>query len=394
MKADLKIFCDGIEKAALDQIQTLAEHDAYKDSKIRIMPDCHAGKGCTVGTTLTLTDKVTPNLVGVDIGCGMMVAELGKVEIDPLKLEHIIEHRIPSGQNVRTRKVEESRETLEIIDAMRCRDSTGVREYNAFSVGTLGGGNHFIELDRDDDGNVYLVVHTGSRFLGKKVCDYYQLVAEKECFEATNHQAADLVAHLKAEGREREINIELRKLPRAVREHDPLAYVEGKSFENYLYDMGLCQRFAELNRHTIVRLITEGLNMAPETIWQTVHNYIDLDNRILRKGSIAARKEERVIIPMNMRDGSLICIGKGNSDWNCSAPHGAGRLMSRSEAARRIDISDFRKEMEGIASWSVCQETIDEAPGVYKPMDSIIRQIESTVDVVGIIRPVYNYKAH
>ena len=390
--SDLKIYCDGIEGAALHQIQALADFEAYKDSKIRIMPDAHAGMGCTIGTTMTLTDKATPNLVGVDIGCGMIVAELGNVFVDPLDLEHLIERDIPSGMHVREKEVPETAEGLALVDAIR--GQSGSREYNALSVGTLGGGNHFIELDEDDEGNMYLVVHSGSRNLGKKVCDYYQRRAERERYESGQGTVAELIARLKAEGRPQDIQAELKRLPKQCGERDPLAYLEGQSFEDYIHDMSLCQRFAELNRRTMIRVITEGLGLKPKAVWQTIHNYIDIEHMILRKGAISAQAGERVIIPMNMRDGSLICIGKGNPDWNYSAPHGAGRLMSRADAFDRIQMDDFQKDMAGIASWSVCDTTKDEAPAAYKPMESILRQIGPTVEVERIIHPVYNYKAH
>ena len=389
---DLKIYCEGIDETASQQILELANFEAYKDSKIRIMPDAHAGIGCTIGTTMTLTDKATPNLVGVDIGCGMIVAELGKTFVDPMMLEKLIEKEIPSGMNIRETEVAETKEGLALVDALRC--PCGKREYNALSVGTLGGGNHFIELDEDDEGNVYLVIHSGSRNLGKKVCDYYQHLAVKERYFAGQGVIAELIARLKAEGRAKDINDELKKLPKQRGTRDPLAYLDGKSFEDYIHDMELCQRFAELNRRTMVRVITDGLKLEPKAVWQTIHNYIDIEHMILRKGAISAREGERVIIPMNMRDGSLICIGKGNPDWNYSAPHGAGRLLSRSDAFKQIQIDDFLNDMAGIASWSVCDSTKDEAPGAYKPMESIMAQIGPTVNVERIIRPVYNYKAH
>ena len=391
--ADLKIFCNGLEGAALSQVNALASFEAYKDSKIRIMPDAHAGAGCTIGTTMTIADKVTPNLVGVDIGCGMLVLEMGRTSVDPLTLEKIIEKNVPSGMNVRTRPVAQTAEALALVDALRC-PASGSRDYNAMSVGTLGGGNHFIELDEDDGGNLYLVIHSGSRNLGKKVCEYYQARAEKDRFKEGQGVVAELIARLKAEGREKDIQAELKKLPHGVRGSNPLAYLEGRPFEDYIHDMDLCQRFAETNRRAIAWVICEKLGQYPVTMWETVHNYIDLEHMILRKGSISARKGERVIIPMNMRDGSLICTGKGNPDWNCSAPHGAGRLLSRAEANKRISLEEFRKDMDGIASWSVCASTRDEAPGAYKPMASIISQIAPTVTVENIIRPLYNYKAH
>ena len=378
--------------AALAQINALASMDAYSGSKIRIMPDAHAGAGCTIGTTMTLSDKVTPNLVGVDIGCGMIVAELGHVFVDPLRLERLIEREIPSGMNIRSKEIKETIEGLALVDAIRC--CCGRRDYNALSVGTLGGGNHFIELDEDDDKNLYLVIHSGSRNLGKKVCDFYQKKAEKERYYAGQGVVAELIARLKAEGRARDIQQELKDLPRQYGQRDPLAYLEGKSFEDYIHDMELCQKFAELNRRAMVRVILEGMGLDAKAVWQTIHNYIDIEHMILRKGSISAQRGERVIIPMNMRDGSLICVGKGNPDWNYSAPHGAGRLLSRAAANKQIGLEDFRKDMEGIASWSVCASTRDEAPGAYKPTESIMRQIGPTVKVENIIRPVYNYKAH
>lgn len=390
--ADLKIFCEGIDETASRQILELANFEAYKDSKIRIMPDAHAGIGCTIGTTMTLTDKATPNLVGVDIGCGMIVAVLGKILVDPMKLEELIVNEIPSGMNVRETHVLETEDGLALVDALRC--PCGRREYNALSVGTLGGGNHFIELDEDDEGNVYLVIHSGSRNLGKKVCDYYQHLAVRERYFAGQGVVAELISRLKAEGRAKDINDELKKLPMQRGTRDPLAYLDGNSFDDYIHDMELCQRFAELNRRTMVRVITEGLKLEPKAVWQTIHNYIDIDHMILRKGAISAQKGERVIIPMNMRDGSLICVGKGNPDWNYSAPHGAGRLLSRSEAFKLIGMTEFQRDMAGIASWSVCDSTKDEAPGAYKPMASILEQIRPTVEVERIIRPVYNYKAH
>ncbi len=392
MMADLKIYCAGIDGSALEQIYSLAKFEVYKDSKIRIMPDAHAGIGCTIGTTMTLTDRVTPNLVGVDIGCGMIVAELGRAFVDPFRLEEVIEQNIPSGMNVRDKAIPETTEACGLLDDLRC--PAGRRDYNALSVGTLGGGNHFIELDEDDKGNLYLVIHSGSRNLGKKVCDYYQRLAERERYFAGQGVVAELIARMKAEGRARDIQEELKKLPRQMGVRDPLAYLEGQSFEDYIHDMGLCQQFASLNRRAMVRIIVDEMGLKPTSVWQTIHNYIDIERMILRKGSISAQRGERVIIPMNMRDGSLICIGKGNPDWNWSAPHGAGRLLSRSDANRQIRLEDFQKDMEGVASWSVCTSTLDEAPGAYKPTESIISQIGPTVTVENIIRPVYNYKAH
>ena len=390
--ADLKIFCEGIDGSALEQIYSLAKFEAYKDSKIRIMPDAHAGIGYTIGTTMTLTDRVTPNLVGVDIGCGMIVAELGRTFVDPFRLEEIIDREIPSGMNIRSREVEETSEALVLLDALRC--PCGRRDYNALSVGTLGGGNHFIELDEDDGGNIYLVIHSGSRNLGKKVCDHYQRLAEQERYHAGQGAVAELIARLKAEGRAQDIQEELKKLPRKFGARDPLAYLEGRSFGDYIHIMELCQRFASLNRRTMARVILEGLGLEAKSVWQTIHNYIDTEHMILRKGSISARKGERVIIPMNMRDGSLICIGKGNPDWNFSAPHGAGRIMSRTAAKENLNLDEYRREMEGIYTTSVNEATLDEAPMAYKSLSDIIDVISESVDVIEVLKPIYNFKAN
>lgn len=391
--SNLKIYCENLEPTALAQITALAEYPAYQEVPIRIMPDAHAGTGCTVGTTMVLRDKVTPNLVGVDIGCGMRVVELGNVDVDPARLDAIINDNVPSGMNIRTECLAECAEAEELIRSLIAYRSSWPLDYLILSVGTLGGGNHFIELDRDDQGNVYLVIHSGSRNLGVRVCRHYQELADSHMKSLADNRI-ELIARLKAEGREKEIASELAKLPRVRVESNPLAYLEGEGFKEYLHDMDLCQRFAVLNRQTMARVILEGLGLTPQAEWETIHNYIDVKSMILRKGSISAQAGERVIIPMNMRDGSLICVGKGNPDWNYSAPHGAGRLMSRGQALEKIDMEEFRKDMEGIASWSVCDSTRDEAPGVYKPMESIIRQVQPTVSIERIIRPVYNYKAH
>lgn len=391
--SNLRIYCENLESTALAQITALAEYPAYQEVPIRIMPDAHAGAGCTVGTTMALRDKVTPNLVGVDIGCGMRVVELGKVEVNPSELDAIINEMVPSGMNIRTGSVAECSEAEELIRSLIAYHNSWPMDYLVLSVGTLGGGNHFIELDRDDQGNVYLVIHSGSRNLGVRVCRHYQELADAHMQDLADNRK-ELIARMKADGREKEIAAELAKLPRVRVERNPLAYLEGEGFTEYLHDMDLCQRFAVLNRQTMARVILEGLGLTPQAEWETIHNYIDVNSMILRKGSISAQAGERVIIPMNMRDGSLICVGKGNPDWNYSAPHGAGRLMSRGQALEKIDMEEFRKDMEGIASWSVCDSTRDEAPGVYKPMESIIRQVQPTVTIERIITPVYNYKAH
>ena len=392
----LKINCENIEKEALEQIMALSDHPAYEHEYIAIMPDSHKGNGGTIGTAMTLRGrKVAPNLVGVDIGCGMAVSELGPVRIDPARLQAVIERGVPSGMNVRDVRVPECGEAEKLIRSLRCLQPSWPLEYLVLSTGTLGGGNHFIELDRDDEGNLFLVIHSGSRNLGVRVCHYYQDLAKKRMSERTDRPKIQaIIDGLKAQGRAREIQDVLSKLPREAKADDPLAYLEGKDFDDYIHDMEICQRFAVLNRATMGRVILEGLDLEPLEQWETIHNYIDKEHMILRKGAISAQEGERVLIPMNMRDGSLICTGKGNPDWNWSAPHGAGRLMSRGKAMECIDMESFRRDMEGIASWSVCENTRDEAPGVYKPMESIIRQIQPTVSVEKTIKPVFNFKAY
>ena len=390
---NLKIYCENLESEAKDQIQALAAFSAYSDSRIRIMPDAHAGAGCTVGTTMTLNGKVTPNLVGVDIGCGMRVLELGKVQVKPADLENIITANIPSGMNIRTARITECEKAEVLVKSLHCYRESWPLDYFALSIGTLGGGNHFIELNHDEEGNCFLVIHSGSRHLGIMVCRHYQEKAEKHMASMADNRK-EIIAQLKAEGREKDIQAILSKMPRPGKTETPLAYVEGSDFDQYLDDMDRCQRYAVLNRAATARIIVENLGLTPTAEWETIHNYIDVKNMILRKGSVSAREGERLIIPMNMRDGSLICTGKGNPDWNWSAPHGAGRLMSRSQAMDCIDLEEFRRDMQGIASWSVCDSTRDEAPGAYKPMESIIRQVAPTVTIEKIIRPVYNYKAH
>lgn len=392
--SNLKIYCRNIEQTALEQIQSLTEHPVYSDVSIRIMPDAHAGTGCTVGTTIALADKVTPNLVGIDIGCGMHVVELGKVDVNPAELDRIINHQIPSGNNIRTEPVSECTMAEELIRQLKCFKSPShwPLEYLKLSVGTLGGGNHFIELDKDDDGNVYLVIHSGSRKLGVRVCHYYQKMANTHMMELADNRR-ELIARLKAEGRQHDIQLELAKQPRVQAVTTPLAYLEGDGFRDYLHDMDLCQRFAVLNRHTMARMIIEGLGVEAVSEWETIHNYIDVCNMILRKGAISAQAGERVIIPMNMRDGSLVCIGKGNPDWNFSAPHGAGRLMSRAKAFEKLTMEEYRKEMEGIYTTCVNENTLDESPMAYKSMEEILRYIGDTAEVVAHIRPIYNFKA-
>ena len=384
-----KVFTDNIDSETISQIIELLNQEFIKDSQVRIMPDCHAGKGCVVGTTITLTDKVVPNLCGVDIGCGMYAIKLEETNIDLKLLDEVINTYIPAGFNIHNRVMAKYPE----LKQYACKID---RENARKSLGTLGGGNHFIEVDKDRDGALWLVIHTGSRHLGIEVCNFYQKAGYAAIKEIDiNKKIEKTIADLKARGLEREIEntIKVFKTQAAhVPEH--LAYVEGQLFEDYIHDMRLTQGYAKLNRQTIADIILSKAKLHPLESFDTIHNYIDIDNMILRKGSISAQLGEKVIIPMNMKDGSLICIGEGNPDWNYSAPHGAGRIMSRGQAKANVDFNEFKKSMEGIYSTSVVRSTIDEAPQVYKPMDEIIENIKDTVEITDIIKPIYNFKAH
>lgn len=389
---NVKIFGNIIEDEARKQIEKLSEYEPYRNSVIRIMPDVHAGKGCTIGTTMTIADAITPNLVGVDIGCGMYVVPLGKVNIDLARFDRIVNDKIPSGFNIH----DTPKHIFMELNMLKCREDVDF-DMAQRSIGSLGGGNHFIELNEDDDGNKYLVIHSGSRNLGVRVCNYYQKIAEEQCRNNTNDRSV-LIAELKAQGREREIENVIKSLPCNSYDKD-LAHLTGVVFGDYMHDMDICQRYAEVNRETIANLILQELDYltcyANECPFHTIHNYIAIGycTFILRKGAVSAYNGERLIIPMNMRDGSLICTGKGNPDWNYSAPHGAGRIMSRKKAKEQIKIGDFESSMSGIYTTSVCENTIDEAPQAYKPMQSIIDAIGDTVEIEKIIKPIYNFKA-
>ena len=391
----VKVYAETFENEAFEQVKKLANYSAYDESVIRIMPDAHAGKGCTTGTTMTLHGKVTPNLVGVDIGCGMLVIDLGNIDIDFEKLDKIIRKFVPSGFDVHTQAWAKFQELDDLLAGNSCDLSRAIH-----SIGTLGGGNHFIEVDYSENtGHKYLVIHTGSRNLGVQVCKFYQDLAFKklnEMSEIKKQVSNEVIAKCKAEGRAKDIPKELKKALGAIKKPSAdkeLAHLEGDDFKNYIHDMEIVQRFAVLNRSTIAKIILQKMGWKELDRFETIHNYIDIKNMILRKGSVSAQAGEKLIIPMNMRDGSLICIGKGNSDWNYSAPHGAGRLMSRSKAKAAITMKEFEKSMKGIYTTSVSLSTIDESPMAYKATDEIVRCVEPTVDIIDIIKPLYNFKA-
>lgn len=397
--SDLKIFTDRIEPQALDQIYTLIKQPAFSDCKVRIMPDVHAGKGCVIGFTADLGDKVIPNIVGVDIGCGMLTVELGKIDIDYAELDRVIRKYVPSGRNVHE---EENGVAEKIINELHCKDKLHDIPRLKCSLGTLGGGNHFIEIDEDSEGNKYLIIHTGSRNLGKQVAEIYQQTAIEDMKWANKlaEESKALIEEYKRTGRSKDIergldNLKRKWKPDKLNIPKELCYLTGDHREMYLHDMKLCQKFASENRRRILKEVLDGMgwHRLCAASFETIHNYIDHDTNIVRKGAISAKKGEKVLIPMNMRDGCIIGIGKGNEDWNCSAPHGAGRIMSRSKAKENITLEEFQKSMQGIYTTSVNQSTIDESPMAYKPIAEIVANIQDTVEIVKIIKPVYNFKA-
>ena len=381
-----------LEELAAKQIQAVCDQAEFAGCKIRIMPDVHAGKGCTIGTTMTIQDKIVPGMVGVDIGCGMETVEIAEREINFAKLDALIRKEIPYGRAVRDTPHALHAE-LDLTQ-LRCADQVNLTRAKQ-SIGTLGGGNHFIELDRAEDGRLFLVVHSGSRHLGTEVAEYYQNEGRRSLWGGARDQVEQLIAQLKAEGRTKEIQKTVKELKKERDLSIPkdLAYVEGKLFDDYIHDMKLTQKFAMLNRKAMVDVILSGMGFTVVEAFTTIHNYIDTDAMILRKGSVSAKAGEKLLIPINMRDGSLICIGKGNEEWNCSAPHGAGRLMSRRAAFDALSMEEFQKEMAGIYTTCVMPDTLDESPMAYKSMDEIVAQIGPTAEIIERIRPVYNFKA-
>lgn len=403
---DLKIFTSNIEQEAVNQINELLKQEPFKNCKVRIMPDVHAGKGCVIGFTADLGEKVIPNIVGVDIGCGMLCVELGNIELDFKDLDRVVNEYIPAGRNIRKQKLL----NFDKINELYClRELKETKKFNR-AIGTLGGGNHFIEIDADNKGNKYLVIHTGSRNLGKQVADYYQNLAIELCSgkEEMYKKKEEIIKKYKEQGRKSEIQQALKELEKEYKNNKPnspkeLCYLEGKHREMYLHDMKICQEYASLNRLQIAKQIIINyykLTYIPEMYppimqnsFETIHNYISFEDNIVRKGAIRANKNEKVLIPINMRDGSIIAVGKGNQDWNCSAPHGAGRIMSRTKAKERFKLEEFKQSMKDVYSTSVVEETIDESPMVYKSMQEIIENTKDTIEIQKTIRPIYNFKA-
>lgn len=381
-----------MEETAREQIRRMCSYELTEGSRVRIMPDVHAGKGCTIGTTMTIVDKAVPNVVGVDIGCGMYTIDLGRQPIDFFRLDKAV-HRVPSGANVWN----EPQLSFD-VHPLYCYDRLKNLSRIACSIGTLGGGNHFIEVDETHDGRHYLIIHTGSRNLGKQVADIYQQIAiELQGQEETQpEQINRIIREYQMAGRQEEIEKSVKEIKRRYHQKqipDDLCYVSGKYLKQYLHDVVLCQQFARLNREHIARVLLEQTGLKAGEAFHTIHNYIDVEEMILRKGAIAAYKGEKVLIPINMRDGSILAIGKGNPEWNYSAPHGAGRIMSRMEARHQLSMEEYRREMAGIYTTSVNKGTLDEAPMAYKSLDDILAVIGDTADVLEVMKPVYNFKA-
>lgn len=385
-------FAKEYEEYAVEQIRRMCDYNFTKKSKIRIMPDMHVGKGCTIGTTMTITDKIVPNLVGVDIGCGMYTVSLGPQDIDLKKVDEAA-YGIPSGMNV----WEEAIETFD-LEKLRCFEKLRKINYMQKSLGTLGGGNHFIEIDQGIDGEKYLVIHSGSRYLGKQVAEYYQNLAienhkgKKEALK----KREEIIEQYKKQGRQNEIQKALEKLnwkKRKTEIPEDLCYLEGKDFDDYLHDVEICQQYAKRNRELIAKVLLKKIGVLGKDEFHTIHNYIDTHEMILRKGAISANKGQKVLIPINMRDGSVLATGRGNAMWNYSAPHGAGRVMSRFQAKKNLNMADYKESMNGIYTTSVNEYTIDEAPMAYKSIEDIIEAVKESVDIIEIIKPIYNFKA-
>ena len=385
-------YTDRLEPFAGEQIRAVCDRPEFADCKIRIMPDVHAGMGCTIGTTMTITDKIVPGMVGVDIGCGMETVRIAGKDLDLEALDALIHRQIPAGRNIR-KELHRLNEQIDLTE-LRCSPYVDLGRARK-SIGTLGGGNHFIEVDRNDRGDLYIVVHSGSRHLGTEVARYYQDEGRKALWGGARHQVDATVARLKAEGRFQEIESTVQRLcaDRDLEIPRDLTYVQGRLFEDYIHDMKITQHFAELNRKAIMDTIITGMGLTPVEQFTTIHNYIDTDHMILRKGAVAAYAGQKLLIPINMRDGSLVCIGRGDPEWNCSAPHGAGRLMSRKDAQKKLDLEEYRREMAGIYTTCVDRSTLDEAPMAYKALEEIVAHIGPTAQILERIVPIYNFKA-
>lgn len=387
-----KVYASVIEDEATAQIIELLNQPFAENQRIAIMPDVHAGAGCVIGTTMTISDKVVPNLVGVDIGCGMETIKLKEKDIDLKKLDDFIYENIPAGMNIRAFRYKYAQETN--LKSLRCAKHIDP-DRAKLSIGTLGGGNHFIEVDKDKNGSLYLIIHSGSRHLGVETAKFYQNEAYKRLSKPNIQEIKEIVNSLKEQNRQSEIQAALAE----YRRRNPdipkdLAHCEGELFDSYIHDMRIVQHFAELNRKAMIDEIVNGMELHIDEQFTTIHNYIDINNMVLRKGSVSAQRGEILLIPINMRDGSLICKGKGNPDYNYSAPHGAGRLFSRNQAKQNFSVEDYQNEMQGIYTTSVNENTLDECPMAYKSLKDIVENLDDTVEIMEQIKPIYNFKAN
>ena len=383
-----KIFASTVENGVTTQVEELSK--IYEDSKIRIMPDCHRGAGCVIGTTMVIHDKITPNLVGVDIGCGMLTMKINNKELNLKNIDNCISRYIPTGFDVHNKQ-----QTDFDFSNLLCKEKNVITNKSLLSIGTLGGGNHFIEISKDSKNDLYLIIHSGSRNLGYKVAKYYQELAYKKYISKNGLDVSSMIMKLKKQNRENEIEEKLKELKNVNIKTDipkDLIYLVDEDFKNYIHDMKIVQKYAIKNRLTMANIILDKCNLSKDYSFETIHNYIDTDNMILRKGAVSAQKDEILLIPINMKDGSLLCKGKGNADWNYSAPHGAGRLMSRTKAKANINIYDFKKSMVNVYSSSINEFTLDEAPNAYKSMEEIINNIQDTVKIIDVLKPIYNFK--
>ena len=393
-----KVFTNVLDENCIDQIKGLLDLEAFREAQVRIMPDCHAGSSCVIGFTADLGDKIIPNIVGVDIGCGMLTVELGKIDIDLPRLDQVIHDKVPCGRNVNEGRLMRFTE----LQDMRCYRELNDTKAIERAIGSLGGGNHFIEIDEDEDGCKYLVIHTGSRQLGKQVAEHYQKIARglHTGWGPLWEKEEVIKREYKASGRRSEIQDALKELHRSFHQTAPdmpleYTFLSGKYTDDYLHDMRICQKYADENRKMIARLIIENYGLEPLSEFTTVHNYIDHDSNIIRKGAVSAKDGEMLLIPINMRDGSLLCRGKGNPDWNYSAPHGAGRLFSRGTAFHEFTLEEYERTMReaGIYSTTVDGSTLDECPMAYKGMKDIVDNIAPTAEIIKILKPIYNFKA-
>ena len=398
---EAEVFTENIDKETISQIKQLLDQEFVKNSNIRVMPDCHKGAGCVIGTTMTIKDKIVPNLVGVDIGCGVLCVELGDIDINLDKIDDFIKNNIPHGFNINNKAVVDY---IDEILKIRCINNIKKKpeEFNR-ALGSLGGGNHFIEIDKDDFNNKYLVIHSGSRNIGLQVAKHYQDVGYNNLnYNNSEYEekSKEIIESYKKSGKKKKIEKELKKLKESLKIESKipkdLCYVQGQDLDDYLHDMDIVQRYASKNRELMAEKIVEFIGLDYESLnkFESIHNYIEVDKYMLRKGAISAYEGEDVLIPINMRDGVIIGKGKGNPNWNYSAPHGAGRILSRAEAKNKIHMNDYKASMKDIFTTCVNVSTLDEAPQAYKPIEEIINNITDTVDIKKIIKPIYNFKSN